>query len=48
MGALLEVRNLRTHFFSRAGVVRAVDDVSFRMGRGEILGLVGRAAAESR
>ena len=25
----LEVRNLRTHFFTRAGVVKAVDDVSF-------------------
>ena len=37
----LEVRNLRTHFFTRAGVVKAVDDVSFTVRRGKVLGLVG-------
>ena len=31
--ATLEVRNLRTHFFTRAGVVKAVDDVSFSRSR---------------
>jgi peptide/nickel transport system ATP-binding protein len=36
----LEVRNLRTHFFTRAGVVKAVDDVSFTVPRGKVLGLV--------
>src|SRR5436309_4038228 len=40
---LLEVRNLQTHFPTRAGLVRAVDDVSFYLGRGELLGLVGES-----
>jgi len=43
--ATLEVRGLSTHFFSRAGVVRAVDDVSFAVGRGEIMGLVGESGS---
>ena len=38
--ATLEVRNLRTHFHTRAGVLPAVDDVSFTLERGKILGLV--------
>ena len=35
----LSVRNLRTWFHTRAGLVRAVDDVSFDVHPGEILGL---------
>src|SRR5437868_7611388 len=38
---LLEVKNLKTYFPTRAGLVRAVDDVSFYLDRGELLGLVG-------
>jgi len=38
---LLEVDRLRTHFFTRAGVVKAVDDVSFTVRKGEVMGLVG-------
>jgi len=41
----LAVKNLRTHFFTRAGVVKAVDDVSFSVGKGEILGLVGESGS---
>jgi peptide/nickel transport system ATP-binding protein len=33
------------HFFTKAGVVKAVDDVSFSVGRGEILGLVGESGS---
>ncbi len=42
---LLEVEGLRTHFFTRAGVVKAVDDVSLRVERGRILGLVGESGS---
>ena len=40
---LLEVRNLSTQFFTADGVVHAVDDVSFELGYGETLGLVGES-----
>jgi peptide/nickel transport system ATP-binding protein len=43
MNHLLEVRNLQTHFPTRAGLVRAVDGVSFYLDRGELLGLVGES-----
>jgi peptide/nickel transport system ATP-binding protein len=41
----LEVRNLRTHFFTRAGVVKAVDDVSFSVKSGQVMGLVGESGS---
>lgn len=43
MPHLLEVRDLRTHFQTREGLVRAVDGVSFYLDRGELLGLVGES-----
>lgn len=42
---LLEVKNLQTHFATPAGLVKAVDDVSFTVARGEVLGLVGESGS---
>ncbi len=43
MTHLLEVNNLQTHFPTRAGIVKAVNDVSFYINEGELLGLVGES-----
>ena len=45
MSALLEVRDLTTHFMTRAGVVRAVEGVSFEVAAGEVVGLVGESGS---
>jgi len=42
---VLEVKNLVTHFFTRQGVVHAVDDVSFAIPRGATLALVGESGS---
>ena len=42
---LLQVDGLRMHFFTRAGVVKAVDDVSLAVERGRVLGLVGESGS---
>ena len=42
---VLSVENLQTHFFTDAGVVKAVDDVSFTLNKGEVLGLVGESGS---
>ena len=41
--ALLTVSDLRTYFYTGAGVARAVDGVSFTIGAGETLGIVGES-----
>jgi oligopeptide/dipeptide ABC transporter ATP-binding protein len=41
--AILEVDDLRTHFFTREGVVQAVDGVSFQVEKGRTLGIVGES-----
>ncbi|HEY8326719.1 MAG: ABC transporter ATP-binding protein [Ktedonobacterales bacterium] len=40
---LLDVQHLQTHFFTRGGVVKSVEDVSFYINEGETLGLVGES-----
>src|SRR5262245_35470322 len=42
---VLAVENLRTHFFTRDGVAKAVDGVSFGIAQGEVLGLVGESGS---
>ncbi|NLC97192.1 MAG: ABC transporter ATP-binding protein [Erysipelotrichaceae bacterium] len=42
---LLEVNNLKTSFFIPAGEVKAVDDVSFTLDKGEVLGIVGESGS---
>jgi len=40
---LLQIRNLKTYFYVRKGVVKAADGVTFRLQRGETLGVVGES-----
>ncbi len=42
---VLEVRDLRTHFVTRSGLLKAVDGVSFTLRQGQVLGLVGESGS---
>ncbi|HEY7035563.1 MAG TPA: ABC transporter ATP-binding protein [Thermomicrobiales bacterium] len=42
---LLEVRDLKTYFFTRRGVAKVLDGLSFHVGKGEIVGLVGESGS---
>ena len=43
--ALLEIDNLKAWFHTRNGVVKAVDDISFTVDKGEVLGIVGESGS---
>jgi len=42
---LLDVKNVKTHFFTDKGVVKAVDGVDFKIKKGETLGIVGESGS---
>ena len=42
---ILKVEDLKTHFFTKAGIVKAVDGLSFSVDKGEVLGLVGESGS---
>ena len=45
MRKLIEIKNLKTYFYTEAGTVKAVEDVSFDIIKGEVLGIVGESGS---
>ena len=45
MKKLIEIKNLQTYFYTEAGTVKAVDNVSFDIYEGEVLGIVGESGS---
>lgn len=45
MDNILEIKNLKVSFFTPAGEVRAVNDISYTLGKGEIIGVVGESGS---
>ena len=45
MEKLIEVRNLKTFFYTEAGVAKAVNNISFDILKGEVLGIVGESGS---
>ncbi|MCI4462310.1 MAG: ABC transporter ATP-binding protein [Thermogladius sp.] len=42
---ILDVQGLKTYFYTSKGIVKAVDNVSFKVGRGEVLGIAGESGS---
>src|SRR5574341_171563 len=42
---VLSVHNLKTYFFTKKGIVRAVDDISFHLEKGEVLCIIGESGS---